>query len=136
MKVISAPFVTDKTEPTDVPLWRQPWLRDVARDAAIPAALVLVALIAVFGMVRPALKAAFPPPAEKEETAAVTELSEVENEQLALSGSGAGGLPALEAPISNDKLERARMLAKENPVAVANIMRAWVNGEELDTAKR
>ena len=47
---------------------------------------------------------------------------------------GPGGLPALEAPISNDKLERARLLAQENPIAVANIMRAWVNGEELETA--
>ncbi|SEL45921.1 flagellar M-ring protein FliF [Roseateles sp. YR242] len=147
VKVISAPFVTEKLEPNDVPLWRQPWLRDIARDAAIPAALVLVALIAVFGMVRPALKAAFPPPPEKEAAPSITELSEIENEQLALAGGraggaggagagAAGGLPALEAPISNDKLMRARQLAKENPVAVANIMRAWVNGEELETAKR
>lgn len=137
VKVISAPFVTDKNEPADLPLWRQPWLRDVARDAAIPAALVLVALIAVFGLVRPALKAAFPPPPVKDDAAAAaaTDLNVVENEQLALA-VGPGGLPALEAPISNDKLERARQLARENPVAVANIMRAWVNGEELETAKR
>jgi flagellar M-ring protein FliF len=135
VKVISAQFVTDKTEPADLPLWRQPWLRDLARDAAIPAALVLVALIAVFGLVRPALKAAFPPPPVKEDNAAAADLNVVEDEPLALT-AGPGGLPALEAPISNDKLERARMLAKENPVAVANIMRAWVNGEELETAKR
>jgi len=104
----------------------------VARDLAVPAALVLVALIAVFGLVRPALKAAFPPPAEQKDDTATNQLSVVEDEQLALGGPG--GLPALEAPISNDKLVRARQLAKENPVAVANIMRAWVNGEELDTA--
>ncbi len=135
VKVVSAPFVTEKLTANDVPLWQQPWLRDIARDAAIPAALVLVALIAVFGMVRPALKAAFPPPAEKDETAAsANALNELADETPALPGPG--GLPVLEAPVSNDKLERARQLAKENPIAVANIMRAWVNGEELETAKR
>ena len=136
IKVISTPFVSDKIDNADVPLWQQPWLRDVARDFAVPAALVLVALIAVFGLVRPALKAAFPPPAEqKDDTAGNNALSVVEDEQLALGGPrGPGGLPALEAPISNDKLERARLLAKENPIAVANSMRAWVNGEELETA--
>jgi len=135
VKVISTPFVSDKVANADVPLWQQPWLRDVARDFAVPAALVLVALIAVFGMVRPALKAAFPPPAEEKDDTAQNQLSVVEDEQLALGGPrGPGGLPALEAPVSNDKLERARLLAKENPVAVANIMRAWVNGEELETA--
>ena len=36
---------------------------------------------------------------------------------------------ALEAPAQNDKLEAARRLAKENPAAVANIMRSWVSPE-------
>ena len=38
-------------------------------------------------------------------------------------------LKALEAPASNEKLEAARKLAKDNPAAVANIMRSWVNPE-------
>jgi hypothetical protein len=37
----------------------------------------------------------------------------------------------LEAPIDATKLERARALhAKATPLAVANIVRGWVNGEE------
>ena len=134
VKVISAPFVTEKVEPVDVPLWKQPWLLELARTAAIPAALVLVALIAVFGMVRPAIRAAYPPPEPQPEAGAGTQLNAVEDEQHALPG--AGGLPALEAPISNDKLERVRIIAKDNPLAVANIVRAWVNGEELEAVKK
>jgi flagellar M-ring protein FliF len=137
VKVLSAPFLVDKTEPVSIPLWQQPWLIELARSAAVPAALVLVALIAVFGMVRPAIRAAYPPPPPPEEleaAAAASQLSAVEDEQHALPGPG--GLPALEAPLSNDKLERARILAKENPLAVANIVRAWVNGEELETVKK
>jgi flagellar M-ring protein FliF len=35
----------------------------------------------------------------------------------------------LEAPHMAKKLESARQLAKDNPTAVANIVRDWVNGE-------
>jgi flagellar M-ring protein FliF len=123
VKVLSAPFVVDKTEPVDTPLWKQPWLLDIARSAIVPLAFVAIALIAVFGMIRPAIKAAAPlPPAEKPD--AVNEL--VDDAELL---PGAEGLPRLEAPLHNEKLERARQLARDNPVAVANIMRDWIAGE-------
>jgi flagellar M-ring protein FliF len=38
-------------------------------------------------------------------------------------------MPALLADPSSKKLEAARRLARENPAAVANIMRGWVNKE-------
>ena len=40
------------------------------------------------------------------------------------------GVPALDVPKENSKLVAARALAKENPAAVANIVRTWVSGEE------
>jgi flagellar M-ring protein FliF len=43
------------------------------------------------------------------------------------AGAAAGnGLPQLEAPANNDRLQMARALAKDNPAAVANIVRSWV----------
>ncbi|MDR7334974.1 flagellar basal-body MS-ring/collar protein FliF [Roseateles asaccharophilus] len=123
VKVISAPFVLDKTEPTDVPIWKQPWLLDIARSAIVPLAFVAIALIAVFGMIRPAIKAAAPlPPEDKPET--VDEL--VDDPDLML---GSDGMPKLEAPLHNEKLDRARALARDNPVAVANIVRDWMGGQ-------
>lgn len=134
LKIISAPFLVDKTEPADLPFWKQPLLLDIIRAAAVPLALVLVALIAVFGMVRPALRAANPAPTEAE----LQKLNAVVDDANLLPGQTIGadgqiihtGLPALEAPASNDKLERARQLARENPIAVANIMRSWMDGDE------
>jgi flagellar M-ring protein FliF len=38
-------------------------------------------------------------------------------------------LPALPAPRSAEYLQGARALAKDNPAAVAGIVRGWVNGE-------
>jgi len=37
-------------------------------------------------------------------------------------------LVQLNAPLHSDRLEAARAMAKENPAAVANIVRGWVNG--------
>ena len=127
LKVISAPFMVDKSTPADIPLWKQPFVLDMLRASVVPLALVAVALIAVFGMVRPAIRAAYPPPAPPEEKTELNAVVEHENELTVVMGPG--GLPALEAPAVNDKLERARQLAKENPVAVANIMRNWIAGE-------
>ncbi|RTL43973.1 MAG: flagellar basal body M-ring protein FliF [Burkholderiales bacterium] len=123
VKVISAPFVVDKAEPVDVPFYKQPWLIDIARSAIVPLAFVAIALIAVFGMIRPAIKAAAPlPPEDKPET-----VDEVVDDTELLPG--ADGMPKLEAPVHSEKLDRARSLARDNPVAVANIVRDWMSGE-------
>lgn len=128
LKIISAPFLQEKHEELDLPLWKQPFVLDLLRTAAVPLALVLVALIAVFGMVRPAIKAANPPPPEAADTA--SQLDAVVDDDNELPALGAdGALPALSGPVANEKLERARLLARENPIAVANIMRNWINGE-------
>ena len=115
--------IVDKTEPADVPMWKQPWLLDIARSAVVPLAFVAIALIAVFGMIRPAIRAAAPVPAES----ATESVSEVVDDDELLPG--AHGMPRLEAPLKNEKLDRARTLARDNPVAVANIVRDWMAGE-------
>jgi flagellar M-ring protein FliF len=116
VKVISAPFVVDKTEPADVPLWKQPWLLDIARSA--------IGTMAVFGMIRPAIRAAAPAPLADEKAETVDEV--VDDTELL---PGAAGMPRLEAPLHNEKLDRARSLARDNPVAVANIVRDWMAGQ-------
>ncbi|MDC8773808.1 flagellar basal-body MS-ring/collar protein FliF [Roseateles albus] len=128
LKIISAPFMVDKQSTVDLPLWQQPWVIDMVRAAALPLALVAIALIAVFGMVRPAILAARPlPPAEPEPASQLNAVVDEENDLPLVLGPG--GLPALAGPLVNEKLERARLLARENPIAVANIMRGWIAGE-------
>ncbi|HEX7383680.1 MAG TPA: flagellar basal-body MS-ring/collar protein FliF, partial [Burkholderiaceae bacterium] len=65
VKLINAPFKVDKVEPpAPLPLWKQPETVDLRRVAGVPAAAGLLALLVVFGLVRPALKAAAPARAE------------------------------------------------------------------------
>ncbi len=131
LQVVSTPFVQPKVETVDVPIWEKPVVRELFSFGAVPLALVLVALIVVFGMVRPALRAAYPAPEEAKGPTGKpgATLSEVVGDQAALPAPEEA-LPRLEAPLDQTKLQRARELAKDNPLAVANIVRAWINGEE------
>jgi flagellar M-ring protein FliF len=119
VKVINAPFKVDPAlKPEDLPLWKQPWLLDMVRAGAVPGSLALVALFVVFGLIRPALRSTLPPPTKGTQLDALV----ADEEKMP-------GLPALEAPRISNQLEGARMLAKDNPAAVANIVRGWVKGE-------
>lgn len=128
VKLVTAPFIVDKSEPVEEPLWKQPWLIDFARSAIVPLAFVAIALIATFGMVRPAIRAAAPPAPPEPDEAQPQKLDEVVSDEVVLM-PGADGIPRLEAPIHSEKLLRARGLARENPIAVANIVRDWMTGE-------
>lgn len=125
VKVVNAPFRVEKTVDVDVPVWQQPWLLDLLRIAAVPAALVLVALTVFFGMVRPTLKAALAPPVPPALPAPGATLDTVVDDAQTLDAP----VPALNAPRHIEQLASARQLAKENPAAVAGILRGWVSGE-------
>ncbi|MEQ1686467.1 MAG: flagellar basal-body MS-ring/collar protein FliF [Burkholderiaceae bacterium] len=124
VKVINTPFRVETVTRVEVPLWKQPEIIDMLRAAAVPAALAVVALLLFFGMVKPALKAALAPlplPAPAAPGAPGSNLNAVVDDLQSL--------PALPAPKRSEHLEGARALAKENPAAVAGIVRDWVNGE-------
>lgn len=122
VKVINAPFRADPAPAADAtPLWQQPWLVDLLKSTAAPLALGLVGLAIVFALLKPAMKAMFAPPAPPPGG----QVNEVVGGEPPLDPAA----PALEGPAANLRLEAARKLAKENPAAVANIVRGWVNGE-------
>ncbi len=121
VKVINAPFKIEPITVVDVPLWKQPEVIDMLRAAAVPLGLGLVALLVFFGMVKPAMKVALAPAPVPEPGANLTEVVD-DTQDLAL-------LEALPAPKRDGQLEAARKMARENPAAVAGIVRGWVSGE-------
>jgi flagellar M-ring protein FliF len=130
VRVVNAPFRIEPTASRAVPFYLQPWVQDLLRAGLAPAALALVALVVVFALIRPAIKAATAPPVT-EVSAVGGQLDAVVADDEKLPGlTGPGGVPALEEPKVNAKLAwPARALAKDNPAAVANIVRGWVSGE-------
>ena len=122
VRVINAPFRAEPVpEAEEIPLWRQPWLMDLLRSAAMPTALVFVALLIAFTTIRPALKALMTPPPGTNLDTVVDDTAVLEDDRSRL---------ALPSPEHAQRLEDARSLAQENPVAVANIIRSMINGEQ------
>jgi flagellar M-ring protein FliF len=126
VRVVNAPFKVEPVTVVDVPLWKQPEVIDMLRAAAVPAGLSLVAMLVFFGMIRPAFIAALAP-LVPEPGSNVNASVDDEVAMPALPMSGA--LKALEGPANSEHLEAARSLALQNPAAVAQIVRGWVNGQ-------
>ncbi|MBE7417760.1 MAG: flagellar M-ring protein FliF [Ideonella sp.] len=122
VKLINAPFrVEPMTKPEVVPPWQQPWLVDLVRAAAVPSALALVALLVVLGVIRPALKAAG--------TVTGRRLDTVVSDPVPQPQLGQAAPLALAPPAAEKQLHDARELARQNPAAVASIVRDWVHNE-------
>ena len=119
VKVVNAPFKVDAVTRNDVAWWKQPEIIDMLRAGAVPFGLGLVALLVFFGMVRPALRLALAPPPPP---APGSNLNVVADEVLPAQAR-------IEPPRLSEQLIGARQLAKENPAAVASIVRGWVSGE-------
>lgn len=129
VNLMNALFQVEKTTQTDVPLWKQAEVIDLARSFAWPLGALLLAALIILGLVRPALKSMGG--ARGKNNGGANQLDAVEAEQPAR--------PALPPPAKVNeppeitpeqiRMEEARALAKANPVAVANILKSWVNGE-------
>jgi flagellar M-ring protein FliF len=91
---------------------------------AVPAGLGLVALLVFFGLLRPAVKGVLAPRAALPPPRTGTRIDAVVDDEQTLSG-----MPALAGPAYVQQLEGAKTLAKDNPAAVAGIVRGWVSGE-------
>ena len=132
VNLMNTPFQVTAAASNDIPLWKQPEAIELAKSFAWPVGAVLFAALVLLGLVRPALKG---PKIVKAEATPVAggQLNALEAETL--------DRPALPAPAKKDevlpatpeqlRLDEARVLAKENPVAVANILKTWLNGEPV-----
>ena len=129
VNLMNAPFVIDKPVEVVIPLWRQPELLDLARSFAWPVGTLLLAALVLMGFVRPALKTLAKP----------MELSPMASNQVDAIEGDEPERPLLAAPSTVNEavgptpaelsLEEARKLTRDNPAAVANIVKSWMNNE-------
>jgi flagellar M-ring protein FliF len=133
VNLMNTPFQVTATQTTEIPLWKQPEVIDRAKSFAWPVGAVLFAALVLMGLVRPVLKGSGAAAKPRAIPVAGGQLDAVESEMPER--------PALPAPANKNevlpatpeqlRLEEARVLAKENPVAVANILKTWLNGEPV-----
>ncbi len=133
VNLVNALFAEDKPTVIDVPVWRQPEVQNLAQSFAWPLGSLALAALVLLGFVRPALKtvqqtlASAPRPV----SAPGAQLDAMVANDTARPQLGAPARPReLPAPTQQEvHLTEARQLAKDNPIAVANIVKGWVNGE-------
>uniref|UniRef100_UPI001F08225F flagellar basal-body MS-ring/collar protein FliF n=1 Tax=Trinickia diaoshuihuensis TaxID=2292265 RepID=UPI001F08225F len=147
VNIVNATFTAETDPLANLPWWKQPQIMSLAITAAKWLGIGLVALVLYLVMIKPAMRRAFPPPAETQ----------------AADGSGAGGMldgpgePVLldggsPSPVTtaieldNDmeqnllafesekhKFERnldyARTIARKDPKIVATVVKNWVSDE-------
>jgi flagellar M-ring protein FliF len=125
VNLMNAPFAEDKVVMPDVPFWKQPELQELSRSLAWPLGTVLLGALVLFGLIRPAMKSVQrPAPARKQLEAVVAE----EPDRPQLAAPERKDEPAV--PTSGElALADARKLTRENPAAVASIVKTWINGE-------
>jgi flagellar M-ring protein FliF len=102
--------------PTETPWWKEPANVSLGKEIGKGLGLVVMLLIVVFGVIKPALRA-------------VTERRGSSGNLAALpmnvgGGPSAGALPAPTGEQS--ELDKVKQIAKNDPAIVANVVRQWV----------
>ena len=143
VKVINAAFRPEPAAPKaeELPVWKQAWLQDLLRAAAMPAALAFVALLIVLTTIRPALKTLLAPPSPtptpgSSVNALLDETPLLPGETAAAPGNELVVPSAdftLEGPKQHPGMAKARAFAQQNPAAVANILRTMMYGGKAPT---
>jgi flagellar M-ring protein FliF len=132
VNVMTAPFTKEKVNVDPLPVWQQPELLDLARSLAWPVGTLLFGALVLMGAIRPALKV-MAQPATPRELERVGQVDAVEGDEpdrpMLAAPSAAVGNKLIEANPADLALEEARKLTRDNPAAVANIVKTWINGE-------
>jgi flagellar M-ring protein FliF len=117
--VVTAAFSIEeipRAEP--VPLWRDPDVVGLAKSIGAQVGLVLLGLMAILFVIRPALRRLPPPPPLPGQRTSAVVADDV-------------ALPAPTATTPFGQLSGASeaviQLARDNPATVANVVRSWVN---------
>jgi flagellar M-ring protein FliF len=129
VNLMNTPFAVEKQVTTEVPLWKQAEVQDLARSFAWPVGTLLFALLVLLGAIRPGLKLLSQP--QQKMASNVRQLEAVSEEELGRPQLSAPEItPVLLGPTTGElAIEDARKLTRDNPAAVANIVKSWVNGE-------
>lgn len=131
VNVVTAPFTKEQVTVEQLPIWQQPAVLDLARSLAWPVGTLLFGALVLLGVIRPALKVmAVPVTVTKSERAGQLDAIEAdEPERPLLVAPSQNSNQPLEMSSADMALEDARKLTRDNPAAVANIVKTWINGE-------
>ena len=119
LNVVNTPFTqAESLAATEVPMWKDPDNLATAKEIGKNAAFGLVAAYLLFGVLRPAIR--------RLSTPLVDTTTTTPTPLLATDAEAEPAVPALAYP---EHLARARQLARDDPKALAGLVRNWVAAE-------
>ncbi len=121
LNVVGSAFAEPEAAP-EVPLWKDPDVLELAKEAAGYLLILLVVLFVYLAIIRPLLRTVAPPPPAQEEE---DEEMEEDEEDVEVSLSAAAAVDSYEA-----RLARARELASQDPKIVAALIKEWMGVSE------
>ena len=126
INVANSAFAGEVVEPV-LPLWKDPEMVDLGKQGLNWLLVLLVVLLAYFGVIRPLLRTVVPPRAKAGAEAAAGEAAAGEEDEggvrVTLSSEAEG-------ESFEERLERARNLARNDPKMVANLIKEWMGVNE------
>ena len=128
INVANSAFAGELVEPV-LPVWKDPEMIALGKEGLNWLLVLLVVLFAYFGVIRPLLRTVVPPKEKAKAGAEATAGEEAEGEEgeegvrVTLSGEEEG-------ESFDERLERARNLARNDPKMVANLIKEWMGVNE------
>lgn len=128
INVANSAFAGELVAPV-LPLWKDPEMIGLGKEGLNWLLVLLVVLFAYFGVIRPLLRTVVPPKVKPEAGAGATAGEEAEGEEgeegvrVTLSSEAEG-------ESFEERLERARNLARNDPKMVANLIKEWMGVNE------
>ena len=131
VNLLNTAFAQEKLSLPEPALWRQPAIQDLVHSFAWPVGTLIFSALLLFGIIRPAIQAlskATPRVNRMDPNFEAFESETPQLPQLAPPQVEPELLPS--APTPGDiALKNAKRLTLDNPAAVANIMKTWINAE-------
>ena len=128
INVANSAFAGELVEPV-LPVWKDPEMIELGKQGLNWLLVLLVVLFAYFGVIRPLLRTVVPPKEKAKAGAEAAAGEEAEGEEgeegvrVTLSGEEEG-------ESFEERLERARNLARNDPKMVANLIKEWMGVNE------
>ncbi len=120
LNVVNAAFSQPEFGPVEpTPVWKQPDTLALAKEFGKATLFLMLTLIVVFGVVRPAIKSMGAPPKPT---------------PLLAAAPAPPALPTGDNGAALSPLEQVRHLAKHDPATVANVVKTWVAADGGKTA--
>lgn len=129
VNLMNAPFASDKVEVVEQALWQQPAVQEWVRSLIWPLGTLLFGVLVWLGVIRPSFKAlaqSQPKRTMTQHQLDAIESEELERPQLAAPARSKEPVGPTEGELA---LVDARKLTRDNPAAVANIVKSWMSGE-------